>query len=328
MTGHKRIEVACLGETMAQVIPVGGDIERAERFVVEHGGAESNTAVGLARLGVPAAWISRLGDDALGRRLKHAISAEGVDVSSVVIDPTRPTGLFTKDLTGTERPVTYFRTNSAASVLDPTDLQRALRLAPTLLHSTGVTAALSEGSETTFASAPRLCREAQVTFSFDVNYRPILWNSRQEAATALAHIGQDSDLLFVGLDEAGSLWGTHHADELREMFPSPRIVIVKDAAHEAVAFADGQREAVPARKLRVVEPVGAGDGFAAGFIHGYLGGHSLRESLSMGHAVAGAVLSSRSDVGDREAVTRLARKSPGAKDAPENQDSRERKAAQ
>lgn len=311
MKEHDRVEVACLGETMAQVIPVDGDIERADRFAVEHGGAESNTAVGLARLGVSATWISRVGDDALGRRLLRDIADEGVDVSGVLVDSTRPTGLFTKDVTGTERPVTYYRANSAASVLDTTDLERALQTSPTLLHSTGVTAALSEGSGVTMASAPLLCRRAQVLFSFDVNYRPILWDSRQSAAKALEHVGLNSDLLFVGLDEAESLWGTESADEVREVFPSPQILIVKDGAKEAVAFADGQRVSVPARTLRVIEPVGAGDGFAAGFIHGYLRNRSVRDSLTMGHAVAGAVLSSRSDVGDRETVAKLAATAAG-----------------
>lgn len=306
MIAQRHAEVACLGETMAQLLPLDGDIEQADRFAVEHGGAESNTAVGLARLGTSVAWVSRVGADALGRRVTRTIGDEGVDVSGVLVDPRRPTGLFTKDVTGHERPVTYFRANSAASMLGSSDLERALLLRPALLHTTGVTAALSEASCRSLAGAPQLCRRDQVDLSFDVNFRPTLWADSESAAAVLEDMGQRSDLLFVGLDEARLLWGSTSADHVRERFRTPRVLIVKDGPGEAVAFTDGQRVAVPAPRRRVVEPVGAGDAFAAGFIHSFLRDQPLAAALGLGHQMAGAVLASRSDVGDREEVAGLA----------------------
>src|SRR5437763_6071394 len=115
-------DLVALGETMLALAPPPGDsIARADHFLVDHAGAESNTCVGLSRLGLQVAWVSRLGADAAGDRIHAALAAEGIDMQWVDRDPTRPTGLMLKE-PGVG--VRYYRSGSAASVMGPEILER------------------------------------------------------------------------------------------------------------------------------------------------------------------------------------------------------------
>lgn len=226
-------------------------------------------------------------------------------MSGVSVDPMRATGLFTKDVNGAERPVTYYRTNSAASVLSGADFEIAFAMQPRVLHTTGVTATLSEISRRAVEESVAMSRRKGALMSFDVNYRPSLWDDPKRASETLGMIAGRSDLLFVGLDEAAALWGCSSADEVRERFSAPQTVVVKDGSREAVAFNGDSRSAVPAPRVNVVEPVGAGDAFAAGFLHCFLQSRAVPESLILGHRLASIVLKSRSDLGDRARVGNL-----------------------
>ena len=301
------VEVVCVGEAMGQFVPADGRrIEDAGTFALHQAGAESNVAIGLARLGHRAVWVSRLGDDAIGRRIRTALEREGVEASLPQVMDDRPTGVFLKDPDHRSRSVTYYRRGSAASRLDRSDIGRALGLRPRLLHLSGVVPALSASCDDAVGFAIEAARARAVMTSFDVNYRPALWRNRDTAAERLLEIANASDIVFVGLDEAGSLWGSTDAADVRRAIPSARTLVVKEGARRATSFGADVATSVPALRVDVVESVGAGDAFAAGWLSGFLRGHEPSVALRCGHLMARAALMSLSDQGEVLPVASMA----------------------
>lgn len=284
--------ILTVGETMAMVAPVTAErVTDAERFLVDAGGAESNVAAHVAGLGHRALWFSRLGADALGRRVASQLAQRGVDVSRVVYDDAHPTGLYVKD---PGHGVVYYRRGSAASHLAPSDADAVSFDGIDLLHVSGITAALS-GSAADFMS--RLidrAREASVPVSFDVNHRAPLW-SAVEAAPVLAALVERADIVFTGRDEGEGLWGTATADDIRTRFPDVVELVVKDGAVGATAYVGEETVFVPALKVEVVDVVGAGDAFAGGYLAQRLSGADPGDALRAGHQRAALTMQSTTD---------------------------------
>ncbi|MFI6649476.1 sugar kinase [Streptomyces sp. NPDC050529] len=313
-----RPPVTCIGETMAALVPEpAAPLEGADLLGVRIAGAESNVAMYLADHGVPARWVSALGDDPFGRRIRTEVAASGVDVSGVRTDPHRPTGLLVKDPGTDGTRVHYYRRGSAASALTPELLDdEAVRTAG-LIHLSGITPALSEGCHDLVAALlepPAAERPRPV--SFDVNHRHALWPDGTAAGVLLA-LARQADITFVGLDEAQALWGEELADAaaVRALLPQPRILVVKDGGRAATAFDGNRVHTVPAPGVEVVEPVGAGDAFAAGFLAGLLRGEDTVRALRLGHLTAGAALRVTGDHGplpDRARLAELLDAEPGA----------------
>jgi 2-dehydro-3-deoxygluconokinase len=290
------MDVVALGECMAQLVPSDGrSVAEAEEFVLSHAGAESNVALALARYGHNVAWVSRLGADALGHRIRRSLGAEGIDLSAVTTERNSPTALYIKDPQPGGSRVTYYRAGSAASRMDETDATRAVELHPKVLHLSGITPALSSSCARCVDVAIRAIHADHGTISFDVNYRPALWPDVETAARTLADIAGRCDIVFVGLDEAATLWHTATPDDVRAALPDATELIVKDGSNEAVSFSGANRVSVPAPRVRVVEAVGAGDAFAAGWLHALLDGGSQEERLRSGHAAAASALGSVTD---------------------------------
>lgn len=294
-----RLHVVCLGETMGQFVPEDDGIAAATSFRLEHAGAESNVAVGLARLGLRAAWASRLGDDAVGERILTALAMEGVDTTLVLRDNVHPTGIFLKEPAGHGRTVTYYRRGSAASGMNRDDVDRALAAHPHMLHISGITSALSAPCDDAVEYALGAARRQGITTSFDVNYRPVLWKSRDTAARRLAELARLADIVFVGQDEADELWGTATPDAIAAHLAGAGRVIVKDSDRFATSLAQGTYVSVPALRVEVAEAVGAGDAFAAGWLAAMLLGREEATRLRCGHLMARAALTSRTDHGER-----------------------------
>ncbi|MFC8229206.1 sugar kinase [Streptomyces sp. NPDC057287] len=292
--------VACVGETMAALVPdPAAPLEGATGLGIRIAGAESNVAVYLADHGVPARWVSALGDDPFGRRIRSEVAASGVDVSGVSTDPHRPTGLLVKDPGPDGTRVHYYRRGSAASALTARVLDEDAVRTAGLVHLSGITPALSAGCRELVAALlepPPAERPRPV--SFDVNHRPALWTDGTAPAVLLA-FARRADITFVGLDEAQALWGEELTDAaaVRELLPEPGVLVVKDGGTDATAFDGAGAHRVPARRVDVVEPVGAGDAFAAGFLAGLLGGESTVRALRLGHITAGAALRVTGDHG-------------------------------
>jgi 2-dehydro-3-deoxygluconokinase len=287
--------VLAIGETMVMVTPeVAQPLEEAVAFRLDAGGAESNVASHLARAGVPAAWAGAVGDDSLGRRLLAVLAARGVDTSLARVDPTAPTGVYFKDPGAEGTRVLYYRSGSAASRLGP-DFAAGLPLreAP-LVHLSGITAALSDSCRALVEEVIAVRATHGLPVSFDVNYRPALWDP-EDAAPVLLDLARRCDVVFVGRDEAATLWGTTTADEVRALVGHPGTLVVKDGAVGAHAFRGDTTAHAPAGQVTVVEPVGAGDAFAAGYLAATLAGSPATDALTRGHRFAAAALATMMD---------------------------------
>ena len=291
--------VVCLGETMAQIVPSDGlRLHEAATYAIGPAGAESNVAISLARLGSPSAWAGFVGDDPLGVRVRREIEAYGVSTALVRTIRGQRTGVFVKDPSPQGSDVYYYRVGSAAARMDAEYARSVMAARPQWVHLTGVTPALSPACERAVRTVVELAREADIVVSFDVNYRDVLWADAGVASRVIGGIAQSCDVVLVGLDEAAALWGAHVADDVRAHLPGPGTVVVKDGAIECVSFCGAQRTVVPALPVDVVETVGAGDAFAAGWIHARLNGLDDAGCLRLGHLMAGVALTSHSDVGD------------------------------
>ncbi|MFE7416822.1 sugar kinase [Rhodococcus sp. NPDC057529] len=288
-------EIVCIGETMAQLSPVPpARLRDAPEVRLAVAGAESTVALYLAQFGHRSAWVSRIGDDPLGLRIRDQLERYGVDTRWLETDPARPTGAYLKDPTPSGTTVYYYRKGSAASAMTPALITAPLISSARLVHVTGITPALSESCNATVAELLRSAAAQGCTISFDVNYRRQVWSDRN-AAVELREFANLADIVFVGLDEAEEVWGTTTPAAVRALLPGPRELVVKDGARGVTLF-DGATEVFePALSVEVIEPVGAGDSFAAGYLHEWLGGHNGRCRLRTGHALAAAALRTTAD---------------------------------
>lgn len=277
-----------MGETMALFSSRSAGVLRSgARVDFSVGGAESNVAIGLARLGVPVAWIGRIGADAFGDEIVRVLRGEGVEVLAHR-DGSRRTGLMVKERrTALHQRVTYYRSDSAGSALSPDDVDDRVVGGARVLHLTGITPALSATAAAAVDHAIDVARAAGTTVSLDVNYRSALW-SRAAATAALTRLLPSVDILFAGLEEAELLTGRasgpeQAAADLARLGPSQ--VVVKHGATGATAAVDGEPAVTAAPPVvPVVDTVGAGDAFVAGYLAAFLAGDPVPGRLELGCA--------------------------------------------
>ena len=285
-----------LGETMALITPAHAEPLRVAREVrLLIGGAESNVAMHAAQLGVPTAWVSALGDDALGARVRDEVAGRGVDTRWVTMDPNAPTGVYFKD---PGHGVLYYRRGSAAARMSPASVAGVPLEHAEVVHLSGITPALSASCAALIDTVIDRVALGPGVLAFDVNHRAALW-APGAAASALLPLARRADLVFVGLDEAECLWHTATADDVRALLPEPTTLVVKDGdvgatEYRRAAGAD-HRTFAPAIPTEVVEAVGAGDAFAAGYLAALLQGADAAARLQGGHQRAHLVLQSTSD---------------------------------
>lgn len=249
-------ELTVLGETMVSLSPDHtGPLRHTRTLGLSVAGSESTVAIGAARLGHRAAWIGRVGEDELGRTVLNRLRGENLAVHAVT-DPAAPTGLMFKErpAVGHSR-VHYYRAGSAGSRLDAGDLPATLLEHTRILHTTGITLALSERARHTAHEAMRRTRAAGGTVSFDLNHRSRLW-SEQTARTALTTELPLVDILFASVDEAAMLTeqcGRPPTKTGQELLAyGPHTVVLTDGAAGAVCvIADGS---VPVPAVEVPGP--------------------------------------------------------------------------
>jgi 2-dehydro-3-deoxygluconokinase len=282
-----------LGEVMVSLSADRvGPLRTARHLHVAAAGSEANVAIGVVRLGYPATWVSRLGADEFGELVRATLRGEGVTVCAAA-DPAAPTGLMVKERrTGDIGRVVYYRAGSAASRLGPADLPDGLIRAAGVLHVTGITPALSPSAAEAVRRAVAVARAAGVVVSLDVNYRARLWDQ----PTARAELGvlvRQADVVFSGVDELGVLGATD--DPKRLLAEGPHTVVVTDGRNGAYSVGAAGTVRQPAFPVRVVDPVGAGDAFVAGYLAGLLGGLDEPARMRQGAAAAAICVGAEGD---------------------------------
>lgn len=310
------VDVVTLGETMALVAATTtGSFAVGAPARISFGGAETNVAIGLSRLGHSATWIGRLGADPLGHLVKDALRGEGVDVSHVRTDTEVPTGLMLREHRTADRVrVSYYRRGLAGSRLTPGDIDTDLVAAARVLHVSGITPALSESARAAVHTAVDAARAAGVPVSFDFNYRAALW-SVTEAGAAFRELVAAADLVFAGDEEAAMVVPAGSVGEVAKELAAlgPAQVVLKRGAAGAYAVVDGESFTEPALAVSLIDPVGAGDAFVAGYLSATLDGLDPAQRLRRGN-VCGAF--AVSVAGDWEGLPR--RSELATMDATEN----------
>ena len=272
------LDVATLGEAMLMLVADRpGPIEEAAFFHKRTAGAETNVAIGLARLGYRVGWVSRLGADSMARYLLNAMQREGIDCSRVVCDPTQRTGfLFKGRVLAGDPPVEYHRKGSAASRIAPADLDVAWLTGARHLHATGVFAALSPSCLAAAQRSVTVMRDAGRTVSFDPNLRPTLWPSPEAMRDAVQALAWQADWVLPGVDEGRFLTGETTPEAIAAHYRRRGASFVAVKLGAAGAYFDsrdggsGYVDAFPVAE--VVDTVGAGDGFAVGVVSALLEG--------------------------------------------------------
>jgi 2-dehydro-3-deoxygluconokinase len=292
-------EVVALGESLAVFnSPRHTALEVSAQVHATFAGAESNVAIGLARLGHATRWLSVLGDDPFGRRIFKTLRGEGVDVSHVRWSSTAPTAVMFKSRRGHAEPlVYYYRAGSAMSRASESDFAPRSWRDAKILYLTGITPALSESCLGLVQKMMSDARANGLTVWFDPNYRRKLW-PKEQARKTLTELLPQVDCLLTGLAEGELLTGQTKqeliARALREHGPGH--VVIKAGEDGAYAFTGTEKCFVRAIKLRqLVDPIGAGDGFVAGYLSGWLRKRSLEECLLQGNAVGAMVCQADGD---------------------------------
>lgn len=306
--------VVTTGETMLLgVASTPGRLRHASALRLGIGGAESNVAIGLTRLGVPARWVSLLGDDEPGQTVLDRVRAEGVDTSAVRRVPGLPTGLYLREQVGGGVRVTYYREGSAASTLAPGAVDAGGLRGATWLHLTGITPALSPSCAAFVRWIADEARQLGLRVSYDVNYRSRLWDA--EAAREFTEsLLPAVDLLLVGTEEGRVLWDWpgDESQARRLADRGPTEVVLKRGDAGAAAWVDGELLECPPFTVQQVDPVGAGDAFAAGYLAAHLWGAPPAERLRTANAMGAMCVREHGDYeglpGRRELDDFLARR--------------------
>ncbi|MEC4720121.1 sugar kinase [Noviherbaspirillum sp. CPCC 100848] len=286
---NQALDVVTFGEAMLLLVTDRpGPIEDAEVLHKRTAGAETNVAIGLARLGFKVGWASRLGTDSMGRYLLKAMQREGIDCSHVVCDAAQRTGFQFKGRVtdGSDPPVEYHRKGSAASQMTVGDIDVPWLQSARHLHATGVFAAISDTCREAALAAMTLMRDAGRTVSFDPNLRPTLWATPELMRESINRMAAHAHWVLPGLEEGRFLTGEQTPEGIARFYRErgAELVVVKlgsDGAYFDGAVGDetasGYAPSFPVDK--VIDTVGAGDGFAVGIVS------ALLEGLPMAQAV-------------------------------------------
>jgi 2-dehydro-3-deoxygluconokinase len=282
-------KVVLFGEPMVMfVADTVGPLEKVERFTRRLAGAEVNVAIGLTRLGHSVSYVTRLGNDTLGQYIKTKLFGEGIE-AHIIFDNQHMTGFQLKEKVRAGDPlVCYFRKNSAASCLSPTDVDSIDFSGVKLLHLTGIPPALSPGARKATYRIIEQARRAGILISFDPNLRPALWEDEKVMIGMINDISSKSDIVFPGCKEGKILTGTDDPEKIADFYISRGAKMVTVKLGKRGSFTKNEQESFyqeckPVDKI--VDTVGAGDGFAVGVTSGILEGLSLYEAVERGNAI-------------------------------------------
>ncbi|WP_373893809.1 sugar kinase [Virgibacillus sp. CBA3643] len=290
------MEVITLGESMVLFTPESvGPLRHEQRFCKTIGGAESNVAIALSRLGHKVGWISKLGNDEFGLYIRNLIRGEGVDTSLVEFEDKLSTSVFFKERILNKDPnIYYYRRNSAASTMNPNNIDVSYYNRAKYIHLTGITPAISSSCKDTLLEAIKLTKKNRnQKIVFDPNIRLKLW-SEDEAKEVLGDIAKDCDIVMPGIEEGIIMTGERKPEQIAQYFldRGTELVVVKLGNKGAYFATQDVTDYVPGYEVKnIVDSVGAGDGFAAGLISGLLRGWDYYKSVQLGNKIGAYALS-------------------------------------
>ncbi|MBW1962091.1 MAG: sugar kinase [Deltaproteobacteria bacterium] len=315
---NTRFDVTTIGSTMIRFsVPAGERLETAAAYSVHTAGTEGNTMVALSRMGLRCGWISRLKNDALGKRIEREIHGFGVDTSRIIWTDKDRNEIFYVEYGENPRgiQVIYDRRGSALSRIQFKEVDTGYLFDTRILHMTGILPALSPHCRKTTENAIVAAKDAGVKISFDVNYRSKLWSAKK-AAQVLRPLMEMSDILFITREDALDLFGLKDQPDqlLHSLYNQfhPEICIVTLGSDGGIAFDGSAIYQSPTYKVHIIDRLGAGDSFTAGFLCGYLEG-SIVAALNYASAMAALKLGIRGDyfVSDRREVLQLIKAGSG-----------------
>lgn len=292
------IEVITVGETMVSMVPdKNGFLRYVNYFEKKIAGAESNVAIGCAKLGHKSGWLSKVGCDEFGATILRELNAEGIDTSRVKLCSDYPTGLMFKQvLAGDETSVIYYRTHSAASTFSEEDIPLDYLRQAKLVHCTGITPILSDSCEKAIDSLVRQAKDNGLLFSFDPNIRMKLWRGEQSKQCLLSLL-KKCDIALLGLEEAHVLLGLSSIEQIIDVLRSFGVshIAVKLGADGAVVADKAEAVRIKPVKTTVLDNIGAGDAFNAGFLCGLLEDKPLKDCGKMGALMGALAVSTNGD---------------------------------
>ncbi|REG81305.1 sugar kinase [Marinomonas pollencensis] len=291
-----------LGEAMALFIAKTAEpLSDVEEFTRSLAGAEVNVAIGMARLGFPTTYISKVGQDCLGQFIKKAIEKEQIGSDGISESTEHSTGFMmkTKQTDGSDPAVEYFRRNSAASTLSATDIEPGLFNSSSHLHLTGVAAAVSSSMREAVQQALTLAKEQGCSISFDTNLRPSLWPDTATMVSTINQLAFASDIVLPGVEEGKILVGSEDPETIADFYLQQGVttVIVKLGGEGAYyKTSTGESATVAGFPVKeVVDTVGAGDSFAVGVISALLDGESISQATRRGNLFGSLAVQVRGD---------------------------------
>lgn len=315
----KATEFVLAGEAMALFIARSEKpLEEVTQWESAIAGAELNVAIGLSRLGHRASYLTALGDDVFGRMIRAFLKKNNISDALAFTNPDRQTGFMLKGkVSRGDPPIQYFRKGSAASALGVEETASCLDGRDGgFLHMTGIFPALSESALAASEALMRAAREKGMTVTFDPNLRPQLWKDQRTMAETLNRLAGYADVFLPGVKEGKILCGEETPDGIAGYYLARGVktVVVKTGAKGAYAATKDERMEEPTfRAEKIVDTVGAGDGFAAGVISAMAEGLPLRECVRRGNAIGTLQIMSVGDntgLPDREQLERFMRTTP------------------
>lgn len=304
-------DVITFGETMLRLsAPDYERLEQAQNFDLNIGGSESNVAITIQRLGLESSFVTRLTDNPLGRMVENKVREHGVDTSHIVWTEEDRVGKYFLEFGANPRPssVIYDRANSAISnirmgMVEWEDVFEGARL----LHTSGITPALSKSAEKVTAEAMEAAKAQELLVSVDLNYRSKLW-SQQEAKEAMTPLMDKTDILITTEEDTERVFditGENYeevAKKLSDRFDFEAVAItLRDNISmwrndwTAIGYKDGKVYDDMTYELELVDRVGGGDAFTAGFLYGYLSG-DIEKAVQYGNASSAIKQTNPSDI--------------------------------
>ncbi|WP_324758206.1 bifunctional 2-dehydro-3-deoxygluconokinase/2-dehydro-3-deoxygalactonokinase [Haloarcula montana] len=286
-------DLVTFGETMLRLSPPQQErLETADQYDVHIAGAESNVAVAAQRLGLDTAWLSKLPDSPVGRRVTGELRRHGVTVE-VCWDDSDDGRQGTYYLEQGDIPrgneVIYDRAGASITTLATGEVPEGLVEDADAIHTSGITPALSDRVETTTADLLERASDAGTTTCFDLNYRSKLW-SHAEAQSVVTELFPDIDVLVVAQRDAEQVLGrTGDAVDVAASLTADHgfdVTVVTRGADGVVAATPDDEYVQGSFEASDAHPVGSGDSFVGGFLSQYLTTGSVPEGLEWGAATA------------------------------------------